>query len=240
MAAPNTNFSYGHDLFGDFQIGVPRQPLPEPPSEAPPPYTPFGTGNIFEGQASQVPAPYGQPRDGNHSRQPLDVASLSHPIAEIAATALRQQSCMSCRGQRYDYAAYFHNNKIFSRPPHELLKSVEESHVLKNRLQSLLVNYVLRDVEQESFKQIQKDLQTWETRVNNLAMTLGDNEVLGRLRAWTSRITRQLWEHVTGVENMEMPPGRMKELISEFRKLWEDVWVRCVSMKDSAMLDDAA
>ncbi|KAF8853151.1 hypothetical protein BDZ45DRAFT_564576, partial [Acephala macrosclerotiorum] len=141
-------------------------------------------------------------------------------------------SCTYCKGRRYDYTAYFHNTNVFAEPPHELLTLVEESYVQKNRLQSLLINYVLRAIQQEDIEQIQKDLEAWEIQVHNLVATIGDGDALASLRSRTSRMKTQIWEHVVGMQKMEMWPGRSKELVSEFRKLWETVWVDCVLMKN--------
>lgn len=220
MAALGTPFPYGHDLFGDFQLGSSKQyPTDEHP-RAPPLYYPASCETQYS--------------------QSLDVASLSPPLAEIASESLARMSCVHCRGRRYDYTAYFHNTKIFVEPPHELLKFVEESYVQKNRLQSLLINYGLRDIQQDSTDQIKKDLELWETQVHNLAMTIGDDEVLEHLRSWASNTMKQLWEHVVGTHKMDLPPGRAKELASEFRKLWEAVWIKCILAKGSASRDHTA
>ncbi|KUJ23445.1 uncharacterized protein LY89DRAFT_755348 [Mollisia scopiformis] len=220
MAAPSSVFASGHALFGNFQLGASR-------------------GTCTNGPA-QAPALFYTPKTENNVAQPLDVVSLSSPIAEIAATALNPQSCMYCRGKRYDYTAYFHNTNIFSEPPHELLKLVEESYLQKNRLQSLLINYALREIPQDSMEQARKGMEAWETEVNNLTMTIGSNEALEQLRSWSSDMMRQLWQHVLGVQKMKMPPGRTKELTSQFRKLWEVVWIRCVSMKCSILQEETA
>ncbi|CZR51605.1 uncharacterized protein PAC_01482 [Phialocephala subalpina] len=219
MATPATTFLYGHDLFSNFQLGLSRPTCTDEPTQAPPTY---------------YTAPLEQ-----HYYQELDVAKPSPPINELAATSLTTKpSCAHCKGRR-DYTAYFHNSKIFAEPPHELLKLVE-AYVQKNRLESLLINYVLRAIEQDDIEQIQKNLEVWETQVHNLAATIGDGEALSNLRSWTSRTKRQLWEHVVGIQKMEMWPGKSKELVSEFRKLWEAVWVECVSMKNIAPRDDTA
>lgn len=221
METSSTTFSYGHDLFGNFQLGLPRPTCVDEPAQV-------------------LPSYYIPPLE-QHYCQPLELATPSPPITEFAATSLTTKpSCTYCRGRRYDYTAYFHNTTVFAEPPHELLKLVEESYVQKNRLQSLLINYVLRAIDQDDIQQIQKDLEAWETQVHNLAATIGESDALANLRSWTSRVKRQLWEHVVGMQKMEMWPGRSKELVSEFRKLWEAVWIKCVSMKKTAFQDDRA
>ncbi|KAE8441715.1 hypothetical protein EG329_004544 [Mollisiaceae sp. DMI_Dod_QoI] len=207
-------------MFGNFQLGSPRISCADEPNPAPPAYC--------------LPTPEMQ------DSQPLHVTSISPTITDSAKTLLAPKSCLYCRGRRYDYTAYFHNTKVFAEPPHELLTLVEESYVQKNRLQSLLINYALRDIQEDNIEQIQKELTTWEAQVHNLATAVGDTDALLHLRSWASKMMQQLWEHVSGLQKMEMPPGRSKEFVSEFRKLWEAVWVRCVLMKSTALRDEMA
>lgn len=239
MAAPNTPFSYSDSLFGNFQIGASRTPHPPSPSSnfkslgPPPPYSPYVTSPPPD-QQQQV-------------HRQLSLASLSPPLSEIASSSGSQlpqnqkQSCPSCRGNRYDYTSYFHNSRIFSSPPHQLLPFIEESYVLKNLLQSLLFNYVVRSERDESSEMVKLSLEAWNAKVEGLLIrvraelvgraTNGMAEVeeaMSKLRAGVQNIVTLIWLHISGERRMDMSPARMKEVVCEFRKLWEAVWVRCL------------
>jgi hypothetical protein len=137
-----------------------------------------------------------------------------------------------CKGQKYGFTAYFHNPKIFPEPPHELLPLIEESYVLKNRLESLLVTYIMRGLEPGGVQEAKNEASVWSQLVKDLlsevvASAVGfelDLRPLEEVRKWTREMTRQIRDSLVGRQKLEMPKGRLLILLLEYRKLWEGVW----------------
>jgi hypothetical protein len=137
-----------------------------------------------------------------------------------------------CKGQKYGFTAYFHNPKIFPEPPHELLPLIEQSYVLKNRLKSLLVTYIMRGLEPGGVQEAENEATVWTQLVEDLlsevvASAAGfelDLRTLEEVRKWTRELTRQIRDSLVGRQKLEMPKGRLLVLLLEFRKLWEGVW----------------
>lgn len=85
----------------------------------------------------------------------------------------------------------------------------------------------------ENLSNIESEIQSWVVLVEELAKDmLKRDHSIGHLveqaQTWTMEMARMLWEHVRGVnrlENEEMGKRRMRELLSEFRRVWEEVWV---------------
>lgn len=179
------------------------------------------------------------PRSDDNDFPPL--ASISSPLPSLDVHPSRQNHlmCAQCKGQKYSFTPYFHNTKIFPKPPHELLHWVERSYVLKNRLQSLLVTYAVHEVELDHVPSIGEEVNTWCTQVDSLAQEVwnfpsGSELVANLVRAvheWTKAMMTQFWEHVRGIQMLPMPKGRVKELVLEFRKLWERVWIACAEQQ---------
>lgn len=113
---------------------------------------------------------------------------------------------------------------------------VERSYVLKNRLQSLLVTYIVNDLrEDERVQDIRDDFLEWVRQVAKLAEEVGGGmrrvegvEVgLEAVKAWSEGMARSLVEHLnqSGGKKMEVQKGWRKEVLSEFRRQWEAVWI---------------
>jgi hypothetical protein len=161
-------------------------------------------------------------------------ASNTHPTSEVEVLSLKAPLCPLCKGQKYGFTAYFHNPKIFSEPPHDLLPLVEKSYALKNRLKSLLVTYVMREREHDGFKEAEKEVLLWSRMVEELLGEIVTSAVvvelglrpLEEVRKWTREMTRQIRQSLVGGQKLEMPKGRLQALLVEFRKLWEGVWLQ--------------
>jgi hypothetical protein len=176
--------------------------------------------------------PFTAPSSEKHGEKSNDLASPTPLASELTILSLRTPACLLCKGQKYGFKAYFHNTKIFSQPPHELLSVVEKSYLLKNRLKSLLVTYAMREVGQDQLQQVEGEVATWAQHVQDLisevvGSAIGfafDLQQLEVVQNWTKEITTQLREKVWLRERMEMSNGRLNEVLQEFRKLWEGVW----------------
>ncbi|KAG4442806.1 hypothetical protein IFR05_001687 [Cadophora sp. M221] len=177
----------------------------------------------------------------NHGLPSTSQASpASPPVSELAAFSLRSPKCPHCKGKRFDFRAYFHNPKFFRAPPHELLNLVERSYVLRNRLQSLLVTYIVNDLrEDHRMQDVRADIIDWVRQVSNLSGEIreGMNQVdgvsagLAGVEAWTEGMANSLGEHLdrSNGMRMEVPKGWMREILSDFRKQWEKVWISCAN-----------
>ncbi|KAG0651666.1 hypothetical protein D0Z07_1624 [Hyphodiscus hymeniophilus] len=175
---------------------------------------------------------------GTETQYYLDSQSLNSrmaitpPTSELIKLSMRAPLCPSCKGQKYGFTAYFHNQKIFSEPPHELLQLVEKSYILKNRLQSLLVTYIMRGPEDSSFQEAENEVLSWGQLVEDLLVEIVVSVVgfelelqpLEDVRSWTAMTTKQIRDSVLGIQQLDMPKGRLVALLLDFRKLWEGVW----------------
>ena len=158
--------------------------------------------------------------------------SFTPLVSELPILSLKTPLCPLCKGQKYGFTAYFHNPKIFSEPPHELLPLVEKSYVLKNRLKSLLVTYIMRDLEHDGIQEAEKEVLAWSQLVGDLlseVMASAAGFELGlksseEVRDWTREMTKQILDSIYGRGQLEMPKGRLLVLLLEFRKVWERVW----------------
>ena len=161
------------------------------------------------------------------------------PVPELAPTTtgpIAQQSplCLQCKGIRYEFSAYFHNAKIFSVPPHNIIHLVEQSYFLRDRLKSLLVTYAMRvsGTDQDT-QRIENEIHGWQREVACFANHVLCSAVMFELRArpldevkrWAAEMSKQLADHVRGVKKLEMPKGRLQVLLTEFRRAWELVWI---------------
>ena len=161
--------------------------------------------------------------------EPISTAFLT---SELPALSLEATLCPLCKGQKYGFTAYLHNLKIFPEPPHDLLPFIEKSYVLKNRLKSLLVTYIMRNLEQDGAQEAEKEVQFWGQLVEGLLSDVAASAVgfelslypLEEVWKWTEEMTRQIRESIAGRQKMEMPKGRLLALLLELRKLWEEVW----------------
>jgi hypothetical protein len=53
---------------------------------------------------------------------------------------------------------------------------------------------------------------------------------------WSKGMVKQLWDHVVGIQRLQMPKGRAKELVLEFRKGWERVWIESAEHRRQFMM----
>lgn len=164
----------------------------------------------------------------NELRVSSDMDSLPSKIA----------SCAQCQGQRFNFAAYFHS-AIFPCPPHTLLAQIEKSYMLKNRLLSLLVDYVVHAEELDNAKKkiIEDSISRWRHEVEGVVCHVRDSNtegmepLLGEVRRWADNMARSIWQHACGVtrfEGFDRPGSRLKSmrlLTRGFRERWEPVWV---------------
>ncbi|KAH7336179.1 hypothetical protein BKA65DRAFT_351768, partial [Rhexocercosporidium sp. MPI-PUGE-AT-0058] len=144
--------------------------------------------------------------------------------------------CPQCKGKRFDFTAYFHNPKVFNTPPHELLDLVERSYILKNRLESILVTYIVHDLrEDHRIQDSQDDVHDWVRQVASLAVEVKEGMIQGEgvsaelagVQAWTEGMANRLGCHLERANGlkMEVPKGWKKEVLCDFRKQWEKVWI---------------
>lgn len=182
--------------------------------------------------ASLIPGSFNHPS----SLQPQEVLPEQNSpqlSSELTVLSLKAPSCPQCQGQKYDFTAYFHSLKFFPSPPHSLRLFVEKAYILKNKLQSLLITYCMRAVEAENLPNIESEIQSWVMQVGELAKDVLERDhsmwqLVEQAQTWTMEMARMLWDHVRGADrlvNEGMGKRRMRELVSGFRKVWEEVWV---------------
>ncbi|KAF7870386.1 hypothetical protein EAF04_004132 [Stromatinia cepivora] len=187
-------------------------------------YEPDGTSTI----ASTPPMPGIQPVNGSSSSlQPSSASQLSHPSQQTIAPP-----CPQCKGHKYGFTPYFHNTDIFPEPPHDLLMFVEQTYLLRNRLKSLMINYVTRRVDNSRLEVISNEIVEWKGRVECLAReilisSMGfelNTEGLEAVNDWAAEVVQRLNNHVHGIVRMELSNEDQKGLLIDFKKLWEVVW----------------
>ena len=90
----------------------------------------------------------------------------------------------------------------------------------------------MREVEQDSILGIEEDINSWQQEVILLVKDVIcssefelDFGLLEVVKMWTFEKVNQLKEHIRGRMKLEMPKGRLQELMFEFRKAWEGVWL---------------
>lgn len=185
----------------------------------------------FDGDDREIPPPppvdelsvTGSPRVASAS-----IGPETHPP--------KKDLCPQCRGRKYGFTAYFHNDKIFSEPPHDLLGSIEDAYRSRDRLKSLLVTYTMREIEQDRLQEIRVEIINWGASAGDIASELQSTSVLlgiknfnaqnfDNLKHWKDGMVDQLIRHVYGTTKMVMPSGRLADLMLEYRKMWERVWL---------------
>lgn len=166
---------------------------------------------------------------------------------DFETLSLRDALCHFCKGKKYSFTSYFHNTKIFFRPPHEVLPVVEQSYILKDRLKSLLVTYAMRDLEQDQIQNIQTQILNWKFRVEVLidevmssACNAGfilNRERLDDVQKWTDIILDEARYYVSGKATLKMPSSRLAAVMLEYRKVWETVWIGYLQDRSSGQSD---
>src|SRR5271168_4302051 len=116
----------------------------------------------------QEPIPFPTPQSGPPSETPPDPNSPTPLASELTTLSLIAPRCPLCKGEKYGFTAYFHNANIFSEPPHDLIRMVEKSYVLRNRLKSVLITYAMHDVEQDRVEIIMEEIDNWGQQVGCL------------------------------------------------------------------------
>ncbi|KAA8569323.1 hypothetical protein MFRU_004g01430 [Monilinia fructicola] len=185
-------------------------------------YEPDGISTI-----ASTPSMSGIQRINGSSNQPTSASHLSPPHHPTRAPL-----CPQCKGHKYGFTPYFHNTEIFPEPPHELLSLVEQSYLLRNRLKSLFINYVTRTFDHDRLDVITSEIVEWRSRVECLARevlisSMGfelNTDGLEAVKTWAAELVERLSNHVSGVERMRLRNEEQKELLIEFKKLWEVVW----------------
>ncbi|KAF7933645.1 uncharacterized protein EAE98_003354 [Botrytis deweyae] len=187
-------------------------------------YEPDGTSTI----ASTPPMSGIQHINGSStSLQPPSVSRVL-PRSQSTIASL----CLQCKGHKYGFTSYFHNTAIFPEPPHDLLMLVEQSYLLRNRLKSLMINYVTRRVDNSRLEAIANEILDWKGRVECLARevlvsSMGfelNMEGLEAVNDWAADLVQRLGNHVNGFQRMELSKEDQKKLLIDFKKLWEVVW----------------
>jgi hypothetical protein len=154
------------------------------------------------------------------------------PSSELDTLSLKTNPCPQCKGQKYGFTAYFHNTKIFPEPPHHLLRLVEKSYILRDRLRSFLVTYTLREIEPDRIRRVEEEIDAWQQEVTFLVRDIIcsaefelDFKPLEAAKLWAFEKVDRLKEHIWGRRRLEIPKGSLQDLLSEYRKVWEGVWV---------------
>lgn len=168
----------------------------------------------------------------NDSSSILQHPSVSHVLHPPQSTIAHAPPCPQCKGNKYGFTPYFHNKQIFPEPPHVLLMLVEQTYLLRNRLKSLLINYVTRRVDNNRLEAIANEIVEWKSRVECLSRevlisSVGfelNTEALEAVNKWATEMVERLSNHVHGIEKMKLSSEEQKGLLIEFKKLWEVVW----------------
>jgi hypothetical protein len=193
----------------------------------------------------QLNTPYlDVPRSAQNDFPPLTSISSTLPSLDGPPLPEGRPQCAECKGQKYGFTAYFHNTNIFPEPPHELLPWVERSYLLKNRLQSLLVTYTVHEFDPTYLHDIEIVINSFRLQVEGLAHEVGswgsESErvvsAVTEVHQWSKGMVKQLWDHVVGIQRLPMPKGRAKELVLEFRKGWERVWIESAEHRRQFMM----
>ncbi|KAF4634549.1 hypothetical protein G7Y89_g3555 [Cudoniella acicularis] len=175
--------------------------------------------------------------------QQSNVSAFKMPLTpQLNALAIVPGSCPQCKGRKYNFTAYFHNTKYFSSSPHHLLSYIERSYVLKNQLQSLLVEWAMNPRRPiiEFADIAEPQIRAWERRVQYLVETVlefatskGLHQGVGARKTdtvlrWTGKMVTRLEDTVWERANFQVSQSEMVSLLFQFRKLWESVWVGLV------------
>lgn len=172
---------------------------------------------------------------------------ISSEIAEPLTLPPRAILCPSCKGKKYGFTAYFHNTKIFSEPPHEILSVVEESYILRDNLKSLWVTYAMRELGEDEFEGTRAQIARWQFRVGILideVVALACNagfslnpDGIEEVRKWKDTVADELRYYVSEKLKTQMPSGRLAVLMLEYRKVWEAVWIGYLQDRKAAPSD---
>lgn len=183
----------------------------------------------------QIPKSYALPTTAfpnTPSQPPPEFSLLTPPCSELQSLSLKAGPCPQCKGQKYGFTAYFHNTKIFFEPPHHLLRLVEKSYILRDRLKSFLVTYTLCEIEQDRIPRVEEEMNAWQQEIVGLVRDIIclaefelDFALLEAAKIWTFEKVDRLREHVWGRRKLEMPKGSLQMFLSEYRKVWEGVWI---------------
>lgn len=151
--------------------------------------------------------------------------------SELESLCLKEPLCLQCKGQKYRFTAYFHNMKIFPRPPHELVRLIEKSYILRDRLKSFLVTYTMRPIDQDRIWGIEEEINKWQQEIIFLMKNVIcsahfelDFSPLERAKNWSLLMADKVRDHIWGITRLEMPKGTLQMLLSEYRMAWERVW----------------
>lgn len=174
---------------------------------------------------------------------PTSISSTLQNLDGYLPPSSRPQ-CAQCKGHKYNFTAYFHNKAIFPEPPHELIPWIQQSYLLKNRLQSLLITYFAQEVDPTLSQEIEIGINNWRLQVEALTQEVGTwgggseavvSNVSG-VHQWTMNMVKQLRNHVGGRQKLPLPKGRVKELVLEFRKGWERAWIASAEYQRGLMV----
>ncbi|KAH6679138.1 hypothetical protein B0J14DRAFT_580142 [Halenospora varia] len=173
-----------------------------------------------------------------HQGEASSEIPLSNNLNDLS---IATRPCPQCRGLRYGFTAYFHNTKIFSKPPHALLPYIEQSYLLKNRLHTLLVNWVMHPPIQmaQHTKKADIEIRNWGCQVETLLRSVlgfgksnganfdrsASKEAVEVLLSWCGEMVTGLQDIVHERKHAEMSERNLKDMLSQFRKLWESVWI---------------
>ncbi|KAL2069082.1 hypothetical protein VTL71DRAFT_15420 [Oculimacula yallundae] len=221
MSLPEISHPHYTNLFGDFQFGATshsqaHESIPE---------SPFTTSSFL--QTHNFP-PF-------HPNPPT-----SPPTNTLASISLRSPKCPQCKTKRFDFTSYFHNARIFRSSPHELLDLIERTYVLKNRLQSILVTYIVNDLREGlRMGDIRAEILDWVRQVEELVEQVregmgeaeGVESGLESVKLWSEEMAGKMEEHLerSGGLKTDMQKGWKKAVLSEFRREWEIVWIACAN-----------
>ena len=202
--------------------------------------------------ATSEPNPsYAFPFDDSLS--PLTIQEPNLPLPPnnaLLSQSLAIQKCHLCKGQKYNFTAYFHNKNYFSSPPHLIIRLIEDSYILRNTLQALLVTYVARGFESTDLElqNIKKRIRLWAESVDYLVNRVVDHastsaglelelKPLVEVKDWTKEMAAKILDHVTDQKKLEFPGGGWIVLVFDFRKLWEKVWQGYLKDERNAQLE---
>ena len=94
------------------------------------------------------------------------------------------------------------------------------------------MTYAMRALDTD-LTQAENEIHAWQREVACFANHVLCSAVLFELRVrpldevkrWSNEMSKQLTDHVRGDKKLEMPKGRLRVLLMEFRRAWELVWI---------------
>lgn len=95
-----------------------------------------------------------------------------------------------------------------------------------------MITYTIREIEPDRIYRVEEEINAWQQEFKFLVRDVIcsaefelDFKPLEAAKLWTCEKVDRLKEHIWGRWKLEMPRGSLQVLLSEYRNIWEGVWV---------------